>query len=230
MRTHHLVLSLALCSCSGGGADECTVDPTYNPTIDPASFVDGVTNPLFPLTPGTQFVYESANEHIQVDVTTVRRTILGISCVEVHDVASVNGSITEDTLDWYAQDRDGNVWYMGEDTKELDHGTVTSTEGSWEAGVDSAKPGIIIPAAPTPNAPYRQEYKACEAEDFGTVLSTTETVTGPTGTFTNCLHTIDTTPLEPDVKEDKFYCPTVGLVLTIDQSTGVHEDLISRSP
>lgn len=229
MRNPALLSLLLICGCGGGG-DECTVDTSYHPTIDAANFVDGVTNPLFPLTPGTQFVYESADEHIQVDVTTTRKTILGISCIEVHDVASVAGSMTEDTLDWYAQDRDGNVWYMGEDTKELDHGTVTSTDGSWEAGIDNAKPGIIIPATPIPNQPYRQEYKACEAEDFGTVLSTAETITGPTGTFTSCLHTTDTTPLEPDVVEDKFYCPNVGLVLTIDQATGVHEDLISKTP
>src|SRR6266545_3391891 len=152
MRTCTLLLLLSLLPLTAcGGGNECTVDTTYNPTIDPANFVADVTNPLFPLVPGSQFVYMAGDEHVQVDVTTTRRTILGISTIEVHDVATIAGDITEDTLDWYAQDRDGNVWYMGEDTKELDHGTVTSTEGSWEGGVDGAHPGIVIPAAPIPD-------------------------------------------------------------------------------
>ncbi len=137
-------------------------DEPYNPVIDPANFVAGVDNPYFPLVPGTKFVYEGLSdgemEHNEVVVTHDTRDILGVTCVVVHDTVSVAGVVIEDTYDWYAQDKDGNVWYMGEDTKEYEDGEVVSTEGSWEAGVDNAKPGVIMWAAPQPGEPYYQEY------------------------------------------------------------------------
>jgi hypothetical protein len=223
-----LLLALVLPAC--GGDDECTVDTTYDPVIEPANFAPDVTNPLFPLPAGASWVYMGGDERVEVTVTADRRTILGISAVAVHDVATINGDIIEDTIDFYAQDLDGNVWYLGEDTAELENGVITSTEGSWIAGVDGAKPGILIPATPAVGVPYRQEYLPCEAEDMGEVLATSESVTVGGITHDNCLHTRDTTPLEPDVQEDKFYCPGVGLVLTVDLETDQGEELISMTP
>jgi hypothetical protein len=131
------------------------------------------------------------------------------------------GEVIEDTRDWFAQDRDGNVWYMGEDTAEYENGEVVSTAGSWEAGVDGAQPGIIMWAEiPDPGTQYRQEYYACEAEDFGEIVATNRSVTVPAGTFDGCLRTRDYTPLEPDLNENKTYCPGVGLVLVEDATAG----------
>jgi len=229
MRAMSFALVASLASACGG--DECTVDNTYNPAIDPSQFVAAVDNPLFPLVAGTKLVYMGGDEHIEVTVMSDRRTILGVSTVVVRDTGTVNGEVIEDTFDWYAQDRDGNVWYFGEDTKEYDHGKVISTEGTWEGGVDGAKPGILIPAAPVVGQPYRQEYAACNAEDMGQVLAINQTVTVPTGTYTGCLQTRDTTALEPDVEENKYYCPGVGLALSVDVANGgTREELIQKTP
>lgn len=220
-------LSLTAIHCGGGG--DCTVDTSYDPPLSASSFAAEVTNPLFPLAPGTVWTYQGPEETIVVTVTDERRTILGISAVVVHDTASIGGEVIEDTFDFYAQDLDGNVWYLGEDTKELDHGTVTSTEGSWEAGVDNAKPGILIPATPTVGTPYRQEYLPCEAEDMGEVVALDQSVTIDGTVHAGCLQTLDTTPLEPDLREHKFYCPGIGLALIVDLETDTQETLISAT-
>lgn len=229
------VAAAAACSlataCGGDDDEVCApLDTSYQPMLDPARFVDGVDNPLFPLVPGSTSSYrEGANGTVEITVTAERRTILGISAVVVHDVASLDGEVVEDTLDWYAQDVDGAVWYLGEDTKEYRNGRVVSTEGSWEAGVDGAQPGVLIPASPTVGLRYRQEYYRCEAEDYGEILALDETVTVAAGTFEHCLQTHDYTPLEPDVNEQKWYCPGVGTVLSLDVETGEREELVSST-
>jgi hypothetical protein len=230
MRSLTRLLCLLVAPLTGCGGDECMLDTSYDPAIDPARFTATVDNPLFPLVPGTRLVYIGGDERVEVTVTTERRTILGISTVVVRDTATVNGAVIEDTFDWYAQDLDGNVWYMGEDTKEYEQGKVVSTEGSWEAGVDGAKPGILIPAVPVVGEPYRQEYAACEAEDMGEVIAVGQTVTVPAGTFSGCLQTRDTTPLEPDVEETKHYCPGIGLVLSVDVASNAREELVEKTP
>lgn len=213
-----------------GGDEECVVDTSYDPVIEPANFVAAVTNPLYPLAPGTRFEYVNGDERVQVEVLAQKETIMGVSCTVVHDVATVGGEVIEDTLDWFAQDRDGAVWYFGEDTKELDHGTVVSTEGSWRGGVDGAKPGLVIPAAPTPGVLYKQEYSACNAEDLGKVISTSATAVVPLGSYASCLETEDTSAIEDTIQEHKFYCPGVGLVLSVDTITGDREELVVKTP
>jgi hypothetical protein len=192
-------------------------DGPYDPVIDPENFVDGVDNPYFPLTPGTTFVYEGdteeGTEHIEVEVTDDTKEILGVECVVVRDTVWVDGELVEDTFDWYAQDTDGNVWYMGEDTKEYKDGEVVSTEGAWEAGVDGAKPGIIMWADPQIGTSYRQEYYAGEAEDMAEVISLTESASVTYGSFDDLLVTKEWTPLEPGIAENKYYAAGVGLVL-----------------
>jgi hypothetical protein len=145
----------------------------------------------------------------------------------VHDVVSINSQVIEDTYDWYAQDTAGNVWYFGEDTKEYENGVLVSTEGSWEAGVDGAKPGIVMYAIqPALGLPYRQEYYVCEAEDMAEVVSLSEAVVVQYGNFNDCLKTREFTPLEPDVNEYKYYAQGIGMVLEVDVASGARTELI----
>lgn len=196
----------------------------YDPQIDPANFVATVTNPYFPLTPGTTLVYEGESEdgavRVERTVTDQTKEIMGVTCVEVHEVAKLDDEIVEDTLDWFAQDNQGNVWYFGENTKEIKDGEVVSLEGSFVAGEEGAKPGIIMKAQPAVGDIYRQEFDIGNAEDVGEVLSLTESVTVPKGTYTNVLKTNDITALEPEVIENKFYAKDVGVISENDVASG----------
>lgn len=216
----------AVCKQLGGGP--------YDPAIEPSNFVATIDNPLFPLTPGTTFIYEGQTaaglEHNEVFVTHNTREILGVSCVEVHDTVKVDDILTEDTLDWYAQDKDGNVWYFGENSKQLADGLVVGLEGSWTAGVDRAKPGIIMKAAPAVGDFYRQEFSLGTAEDMAEVTGLNETVNVMGNPVDHCLKTEETSPLEPDALEDKFYCAGIGNVLTNDITAGEISSLITIIP
>lgn len=219
-------------SSTGAGGASCMIDTTYNPDITPANFAAAVNNPLFPLDPGTTFTYSEGDATVTVVVKSETKDILGVTCTVVQDTVkdTASGDLIEDTTDWYAQDMMGAVWYMGEDTAEYANGMVTTREGSWEAGVDGAKPGVIIPANPAVGDKYRQEYYGCHAEDYGEVLSLDEMAMTPFGSWTGCMQTHDYTPLAPEVNEQKFYCPDVGLVLSIDVPTGDREELTDKTP
>jgi hypothetical protein len=155
---------------------------------------------------------------------------MGVTCVVVRDTVTLDGEVVEDTYDWFAQHVDGAVWYFGEDTKEYEDGQVSSTEGAWEAGVDGAQPGIVMPAEPKVGDSYRQEYYQGEAEDMAEVLSLTESVTVPAGTYQDVLMTEDVNPLEPDVVEHKYYASGAGLVLTVQVEGGSdREELVRQS-
>ncbi len=223
------VLSLTACdSESEGGGDGFTV--TYEPPFNPSAFVADITNPYFPLVPGTTFRYEEeaedGMEEIIVEVTHDTREIAGVTARVVRDRVYLDGELIEDTVDWYAQDAAGNVWYLGEETCEFEGGECASTAGSWEAGVDGAVPGIVMPADPTVGQAYYQEFYEGEAEDRARVLSTSEAVTVPYGSFTSCVETEDTTPLDPDVLERKYYCADVGTVLEVTVETGGRGELV----
>jgi hypothetical protein len=164
---------------------------------------------------------------VRVRVTTRAKVILGIDATVVRDVVREGGELVEDTFDWYAQDACGNVWYLGEDTAEYEDGEVVSTAGSWEAGVDGAQPGVIMPAEPEVGMAYRQEHAAGEAEDAAEVLGIDERAEVPVGRFTQVVLTKDFTPLEPRVLEYKLYAPSVGPVLVLEVSGGSgREELI----
>lgn len=203
----------------------------YNPVINPADFVATIDNPYFPLTPGTTYIYEGITEkgleHVETTVTTDTKVILGVTCTVVRDTVTVDGVLEEDTFDWYAQDKSGNVWYFGENSLSYEGGLIVSLAGSWIAGVDGAKPGIIMEASPKVGDLYRQEFSAGVAEDMAEVLSLNESVTVPAGTYTNCIKTKDFSPIEPDAIEHKLYCPGVGNVKIIDVETGNHTDLLA---
>jgi hypothetical protein len=199
---------------------ERTKDEFYQPIINPVNFVSSVTNSFMPLLPGTKFIYhEQTNERTEINevtVTTDSLRIIGVKCVVVTDVlTNEKGEIQESTIDWYAQDKDGNVWYFGEDTKEYENGKMLSTAGTWKAGVNGAQPGIVMPGKPLFGIPYRQEYLFNEAEDMGKIVSNSETVTVPYGTFNNCIMTEEWSPLEPGVIEQKYYASGTGNIKTI---------------
>ena len=198
-------------------AAAATPEALFAPRFDPDSFVRKVDNRFFPLVPGTRFVYLGHEDGEPVRnvtyVTTDRKTILGISAIVVLDrLFTADGELIEKTFDWYAQDTRGNVWYLGENTAELENGKVVSTEGSWEAGVQGARAGIIMPAHPTVGKHYRQEFLQGEAEDEAVIVARGLDVTVPYGSFHNCLRTVEFTRLEPGIKEAKLYCPGVGTV------------------
>lgn len=199
------------------GEDDTADDEVYAPTIDPANFVLGIDNPYFPLVPGTAWVYEGETEdgleRIEVKVLDETREVMGITCVIVQDTVWLDGEMIEDTLDWYAQDQDGNVWYMGEDTYEYENGVAVNSNGAWEAGVDGALPGIVMQGEPEVGESYRQEYYVGEAEDMAEVISLTESVTIAYGAYENVLVTKEWTPLEPGKAENKYYAAGVGLML-----------------
>jgi hypothetical protein len=202
--------------------------------LNPADFTTQIDNPYWPMAPGTRWTYRETDPdgtELQVVVTVSSETkeiANGITAVVVRDTVTQDGEVIEDTFDWYAQDADGNVWYLGEETEEYENGEVVSTAGSWEAGVDGALPGILVPANPTDDMAYRQEYYAGEAEDNGEVLSVEERVEVEAGEWENVLMTKDTSALEPTILEYKFYAPEVGPVLAIGISGGGgREELIS---
>ena len=221
---------LAICKMLG----ECR----YNPVINPANFMSPAEiaanpNPYFPLIPGTLFRYRTegpgVSETAELRVTRETRVILGVSCIEVRDTVFVSGVAIEDTRDWYAQDRDGNTWYFGELSVSYVNGQIAALTGSWEAGVDGAKPGFVMQASPTVGVAYRQEYRIGVAEDCARVDALNESVTVATGSYTNCRKIAEFLPFEPDSVEtpsNKFYAPNVGFVLQLKPG-GEREELIA---
>lgn len=196
-------------------------DSGYHPVIDPANFVAVVDNPFFPLTPGTTDVFEGIRDgkgqRDEFVVTGETRVVMGVTSIVVRDTATriEDGRLIEKTDDWFAQDKDGNVWYMGEDTKLYDaNGNVKSTEGSWEGGVDGAQPGIVMPGDLQVPSTYRQEFYPGQAEDMAWILSATQSVKVPFGSFDNVVETLEWSQLEPEVIEKKYYAAGVGLIFS----------------
>ena len=237
-----LAVAVLLGACGPGGhADSAAVAqlPVGSDVVllDPAAFAGVVIDhPYWPMTSGSHWVYretdaEGKEQRVEVTVTGETRTILGIAATVVHDVVTEDGELVEDTFDWYAQDAQGNLWYLGEDTREYEAGKVVSTAGSWEAGVDGAQPGIILPAEPRTGMAYRQEYYAGEAEDSAEILGIDRSVEVPFGSFEGVLETRDFTPLDPTLEEHKFYAAGIGPVEVAQTSGGTsHEVLISFEP
>jgi hypothetical protein len=186
----------------------------YSPSVEPANFITTVDNRYFPLKPGTTFHYEGYKDAVsQVDdmvVTHQKKRILGITCTVVRDTVSQHGKPIERTFDWYAQDKQGNVWYMGEDAFELKNGRFARADDSWKSGVNGAKPGIIMRGNPRPGDVYRQEYyPRGAAMDQARVLGATTSIKVPQGTYKRALATVEWSPIEPQL-EKKYYAAGVG--------------------
>jgi hypothetical protein len=201
--------------------------------LDPADFTTKIDNPYWPMRPGTRWVYREQSEHEgtlrgEVTVTGKIKEVAGVKARVIHDVATKDGRPVEVTNDWYAQDKSGNLWYLGEDTTEYRNGKPHSSRGSWEAGVDGAQPGIMIPASPRAGMTYRQEYYEGKAEDAARVLSLDEQAQVPAGHFTGALLTKDYTPLEPKMLEYKLYAKGVGPVMTLGVSGDVGVERLVR--
>ncbi|HET9945758.1 MAG TPA: hypothetical protein VFR56_08895 [Actinomycetes bacterium] len=214
-----LLSTIAILAVPGAAAAAAApAGPDLPPThLDPARFSTTIDNPYLPLVPGTRMVYRERGDdgpgRIVVTVTRRTKTVQGVETVVVRDRAFIAGELVEDTRDWYAQDRRGNVWYFGENTKEYEDGKVVSTDGSWRAGRDGARAGIVMLARPRVGDSYYQEYAPGEALDQATVLRLDASRTVPYGTVDDLLVTRDFTELEPDLVERKFYAPGVGVVL-----------------
>jgi hypothetical protein len=186
--------------------------------INPGNFVNKVDNPWFPLVPGSVYRYEGSKDGKRATdvfhVTSGKKNILGVQATVVDDRLYLNGKLGEKTTDWYAQDRSGAVWYLGEQTEELDpHGKVLNTSGTWQAGVNGALAGIFMPAHPRVGSGGRQEYYKGQAEDHFRVLSLKASVKVPFISSTRSLKTKEWTPLEPGTIDTKYYVRGIGTVL-----------------
>jgi hypothetical protein len=223
--SHIVAVAAAIAACIAGylfWSQQPSTPPigAYNPMIDPSNFVSQVNNKYFTLIPGTKYTYEDGmgTLRIEVIVTNEKKELMGVATTGVRVTEWRNGLLKEDTTDWYAQDKAGNIWYFGEAVNNYTDGKVVHHKGSWQAGVDGAKPGIIMQADPTVHETYRQEYYPGKAEDMGRVIATNMKIAVPYGTMENCLQVLDLTPLEPR-REYKYYCPDIAF-LALEQQVG----------
>jgi hypothetical protein len=234
--SHYVALASLLAACVVGYVfwkqrPATPATEAYNPIIDPSNFVPHINNKYFALIPGTKFTYEDTTGtlRIEVTVTNEKKKLMGVTTTGVRATEWRNGLLKHDTTDWYAQDRAGNVWDFGEAVDNYTDGKIVHHKGSWQAGVDGAKPGIIMPADPKVGETYRQEYYPGIAEDMGTVIAANRTVTVPYGTLKNCIQIQDLTPFEPR-REYKYYCPDIAfLALEKLVGFGPEAELVSIS-
>lgn len=230
------LLALVAVSAPGCKNPNSPSGPDYNPQL-PTVWAAAVTNTYFPLASGTTWQYRAQTaaglETSTFEVLPGTRLVRGVAATVVRDRVYRNGSLIEDTIDWFAQDGAGNVWYLGEQVKDIQNGQVKDTLGSWEWGVDGALPGIYMWATPAAHLgeAYRQEFYRGKAEDWGKVITLQQSVTVPFGSFSGCITTEDWLGLTPnDPHANKTYCPQVGLVREVKVGSTEAVELISRTP
>jgi hypothetical protein len=234
-------VAILVTACGDDGSND-TLTPDV-PEVTGITFTAAVTNPYFPLPVGATWTYQGITdeglERIEVEVLdplVAPKMVNGFEVTVVEDIVLVDGEVVEYTHDWFAQDSAGNVWYLGEDTCEFDPGTYDpktftfsaceDPEGAWEWNVDGALPGILMPAEPKVDGnPFYQEFYPGHAEDVGEVVEVGVSVSVPAGAFENCIKTHDTSTLERDQDEFKYYCPGVGTVLAEEDDE--REELIN---
>ena len=240
-RTVLFSIALGLCSqaCGSDSEPEETEEgaPPFGPNdpyevdVMPSDLSSNVTNPFLPMPVGASWTIQAQTEdgleRIEVSIEADTTSVWGVDALVARDTVYLDDVIIEDTWDWFAQDGEGNVWYLGEDTQEYVDGMPGTTVGSWEAGVDGALPGIVMLAEPTVGKSYRQEYYAGEAEDYGTVVSLDEDVSVPAGDFTGCLKIRERSVIDPDLDEFKYYCEGVGNVLVEEED--LDEELVDST-
>lgn len=236
-----VVLALAmivLTTCGTPNAAENSGEAgDYTVELVPADFVSGVDNPYFPLIPGAQYVYEArledgSVERIEIEILEETRQVMGVTATILHDMVLVDGELVEDTYDWFAQDTQGNVWYLGEDVDNYENGVLVDHDGAWEWGVNGALPGIIMWADPAAHVgeDYYQECYVGEAEDMGQVMSVGEQVMVPNGTFEDVVQTYDFSSLDPDIQSHKFYAEGIGVIKEVELGTGEEVVLVEFTP
>ena len=229
------VIPFVFAACGGGDGSDSSLPTGAEPAdLNPDDFVQQIDNPYWPMAPGSRWVFTEKDlegggeQRIVITVSDNKRTIQGIEATVVRDTVTEDGALVEDTFDWFAQDKDGTLWYLGEDTTEYENGKATTKKGSWEAGVDGAEAGVFLPGNPEVGMTYRQEYRAGEAEDHAKILSLDEQVDVPAGKYAGVLMTKDYTPLQPEVLEHKFYAKGVGPVLLTGISGGKFLEELQR--
>lgn len=228
-----ITVGASACATSGGGSEPAAVRPFDE--LGPSDFVAAVDNPYFPRIPGMTWAYEGMTDEglrrTETEVLTETFEILGVDATVVSNRDYLDGELTEDNLDYFAQDRDGNVWYLGEEVANYEKGVLHDHGGSWLAGDDGNIPGIVMLADPTERIgeTYLQEHLLDSPRDQAEVISVSERVDVPAGSFDGVLQTHDTSAVELDLDEHKFYATGVGLVRTIDLTTGDEFLLIAYS-
>jgi hypothetical protein len=233
------VLGLALTAPSGAGTavrgPRCADLPQGRETVhlDPADFTTRIDNPYWPMVPGTTWHYvereDGEKQTVTVKVTGRTKMIEGVRARVVHDVVrDGDGVILENTWDWFAQDSDANIWYLGELTREYVDGVPVNQEGSFQHGKGGAQAGVVVPGEPQVGCAYREELLAGEAEDRARILSTAETIQTRFGLRHRVLQTANTTPLEPDILENKFYVRGLGPVLELSVSPDLGSAVLVR--
>jgi hypothetical protein len=239
-----VVAGAGIVGCGGRSKDATAASSAGLPQgseprkLDPADFTTNITNPYWPMRPGSRWVFretDTTGKREKVVVTVMgktKRIANGVEARVIRDVVTENGTPVEITDDWYAQDKDGNVWYLGEAVRNYEDGKLVDRAGSFEAGVDGAQAGILMPADPRPGLSYRQEYYKGVAEDRGAVVTVgQEQVEVPFGHFKGVLMTRDLVPLEPKVQELKFYARGIGPVLSVHtDGAGGRAELVSYTP
>jgi hypothetical protein len=225
-------------TAAGSGSREGMPQGSEPVKLDPADFSINIDNPYWPMSPGTKWVYsetdtKGTNQKVVVEVTGQTKMMAnGIEARVIRDTVTENGVPVEITDDWYAQDKAGNIWYLGEYVTNYKNGKAIDHGGSFEAGVDGAQPGIAMPGNPEPGLSYRQEYYKGEAEDKAAVITVgEERGQVPFGYFDkDVLMTRDLVPTEPKVQELKFYAPNVGPLLSVHtDGAGSRAELVSYS-
>jgi hypothetical protein len=232
MKTPNVVLALTF-ACLGLAAP-VVAEEAYNPKIDPADFTTKIDNPLFSLPVGRTLVFEAKTEdgleHVEIRVRDETRTIMGVKTIVYNDRVLLDGKLHEETSDYLAQDKDGNVWYFGETVDNYEDGKFKDHHGGWIAGVDGAMPGIWIKGKQVIGDEYRQEYKKGDAEDMAKVVATDATVKVPAGEYTGCTKIYEWNPLDPESKAIKYYCPEARtVVLEEELKDKVRVELISAT-
>ena len=223
-----LAIGVGGCLASTQRASAAGMAIAYNPVIKAADFVTDINNKYFTLKPGTKFIYQDKRgvERIELTVTNETKKLMGVTARGVRVLDWRNGVLKEDTTDWYAQDKAGNVWYFGEAIKNYRNGKIVHHRGSWEAGVNGAQPGIIMRAKPRVGDTYRQEYYRWNA---GTVVATDKKITVPYGTFENCIQIKDPSFLSVTA-EYKYFCPAVGFLVREETNRGrIQAELVGVS-
>jgi len=227
--THLFLGVMVVLSAVSVGAQESSVE------IDPTNFVDVIDNPYFPRIPGMRWVYESQTsegvERVELEVLTETREVMGVQTTVMRDTVTLEGEVVEDTYDYFAQDSDGNVWYFGEAVSNFENGQLNDTEGSWEAGVDGAVPGIVMfgDVAAHVGETYQQEVYVGVAEDAAILLSNSAVLTIPYGSFEEVVMTYDFTLLDPESQEVKFLAAGIGEIKSVSLLTGEQTFLVDFS-
>lgn len=228
----HSTMLVILLFYAGCKSSEST-DPVspWDPQVDPADFVTNFSNPNFPITPGRTMVYygqsDGETDSIEVTATLETKTVMGIQCAVVEFRQWIDRELVEVAEDWYAQDNSGTIWYFGEFVENYENGVIINNDGSWEAGVDDALPGIVMKASPQVGDEYYQEYYEGEAEDQAEVLSITASLTVPYGAYSNCIKTKDWTDLEPLAIENKYYAAGIGEIKSEHTDGSGSEELVA---